>query len=101
MIELLYVVAAGLGYLLYRQVTTEPPPQEAATEYLAPAPRVAYQPSSKLLLRPHINAVPSAEGAVQLGHLGTPRLDMIDPASGIRYPLYTKDASTTISTLRQ
>lgn len=100
MLELLYVVAAGLGYLIYRQVTTEPPPQEQATEYLAPTPRVAYQPINKLLLRPHINAMPDQQGIVQLGQLGTPRLDMIDPASGIRYPVYTKDAQTTIANLR-
>jgi hypothetical protein len=100
MLEVLYVVAAGLGYMLYRQLTTDPPPQDAATELIAPSPRVVYQPMSKLLLRDRIDAVPSMEGVVQLGHLGTPRMDMVDPSTGIRYPIYTKDAPTTIANLR-
>lgn len=99
MFDLLYIVAAGLGYLVYRQVTTPPPQVEASDDHLAPTPRVAYQNGNKLLLRPHINAVPTTAG-VQLGHLGTPRVDMVDPASGIRYPLFTKDARTMMANLR-
>lgn len=102
MFDLFYIVAAGAGFLIYRQITTPPPPQvdaEANKIRIAPEPRVVYRPLSKLLVQDRPSIVVKGKSQDQ-GWLGTPRYDVVDTATGVITPVYSTEPSSTMRLLQ-
>lgn len=102
MFPLFYIVAAGAGYLIYRQVSAPVPPQTEAENSkirIAPEPRVVYRPLSKLLVQDRPSIVIKGQSQDQ-GWLGTPRYDVVDTATGVVTPVYSTEPGNTMRTLQ-